>query len=147
MIQKVPKQSYKRSQMLCQVMSTLYKILLLYMNTFSKCHELRPFHVTDDVFESVKLHCHFINKPGSTLQFLSILHSSLVWTQSTYIMINWQSDVAVLRSILFSEEECTTVSSINNNVIFSVTVPSYGTLPRPGLQASCTKRSRDQCFL
>ena len=95
--------------MLCQVMSTLYKILLLYMNTFSKCHELRPFHVTDDVFESVKLHCHFINKPGSTLQFLSILHSFLVWTYSTYIMINWQSDVAVLRSILFSEEECTTV--------------------------------------
>ena len=48
-------------------------------------------------------------------------------------MINWQSDVAVLRSIPFSEEECTAVSSIKNNVIFSVTVPSYGTLPQPGL--------------
>ena len=133
MIQKVPKQSYKRSQMLCQVMATIYKILLFYMNTFSNCHELRRFHVTDDVFESVKRHCHYINIPGSTLQFLPILHSFLVWTQSTYIMINWQSEVAVLRSILFSEEECTAVSSINNNVIFSVTMPSYGTLPRPGL--------------
>ena len=106
MIQKVPKQSYKRSQMLCQVMATIYKILLFYMNTFSNCHELRRFHVTDNVFESVKLHCHFINIPGSTLQFLSILHSFLVWTQSTYIIIIWQSDVAVLHSILFSEDEC-----------------------------------------
>lgn len=112
MIQKVPKQSYKRSQMLCQVMATIYKILLFYMNTFSNCHELRRFHVTDDVFESVKLHCHFINIPGSTLQFLSILHSFLVWAQSMYIMINWQSDVAILCSILFSEEECTAVSLI-----------------------------------
>ena len=67
--------------MLCQVMATICKILiLLYMNTFSNCHELRRFHVTDDAFESVKLHCHFINIPGSTLQFLSILHSFLVWT-------------------------------------------------------------------
>ena len=133
MIQKVTKQSYKRSQLLCPVMATIYKILLLYMNTFSNCHELIRFHVTDDVFESVKLHRHFINIPGLTLQFLSILHSFLVRTQSKYIMINWQYDVAVLRSILFSEEECTAVSSINNNVIFSVTMPSYGTLPRPGL--------------
>lgn len=117
MIQKVPKQSYKRSQMLCQVMATIYKTLLLYMNTFSNCHTLRRFHVTDDVFESVKLHCHFINIPGSTLQFLSILHSFLVWTQSMYIIIIWQSDVAVLHSILFSEDKCTAVSSINNNVI------------------------------
>ena len=118
MIQKVPKQSYKRIQMLCQVMATIYKILLFYMNTFSNCHELRRFHVTDNVFESVKLHCHFINIPGSTLQFLSILHSFLVWTQSTYIIIIWQSDVAVLHSILFSEDECTAVSSINNNVYY-----------------------------
>ena len=51
----------------------------LYEHLF-KLHELRRFHVTDDVFESVKLHCHFINIPGSTLQFLSILHSFPVWT-------------------------------------------------------------------